>query len=747
MKFNTSGRYLISPAKITFRLLILVYLHVSISTFADEPLIIFYKKPATNWAREALLIGNGRLGGMIFGNVFNERIQFNEDSLWTGDENPSGNYETMGAYQNFGDLFIEFTPGNPNHTQVISNYSRALNISSAICTTTFTVDNIVHRREYFASHPDQVIVFRWTADKPNSISGAIKLKGAHNEKTHITDSTLSFEGKFTNRLEYCAIAKVITSAGRIITNENYLKFENCNELIVILGAKTSYTLDYSKGWMSSNPGPALLDQVNSAASKQYKELLERHTSDYQSLFNRVKVNWGTTDPKLKTQPTDVRIRAVAEEINDPELEAILFQFGRYLLISSSRRPGLPANLQGLWNDSNTPAWASDYHSNINIEMNYWPAEPANLSECHLPFFDLVLEMREPCRKATKAAFGNVRGWTLRTSHNIFGGLGWKWNIPANAWYALHFWEHFSFTRDTNFLRQIAYPMMKEVCQFWEDYLKRLPDGTLVVPNGWSPEHGPREDGVSHDQQIVWDLFTNFIEASQILDSDQEYRNKIIQMRSKLAGPKIGKWGQLQEWMIDRDDPNDQHRHTSHLFAVYPGRQITDKYTPELAQAARISLIARGTSGDSRREWVWAWRCALWARLHDGENAYKMIQYLFRYNTLPNLLGNHPPMQMDGNFGITAAICEMLIQSHTDEIELLPAIPRAWENGQVKGLMARGNIQVDLQWQNNKLSQITLLSKWPNECKIRYQNKSTTVSLPPGTPVKLTYDDAFHIIKN
>lgn len=700
---------------------------------APVPLSLWYLQPAKKWAAEAIPLGNGRLGCMVFGGVERERIQFNEDSLWTGDENPSGKYETMGAFQNFGDLFIELT-GASGATP--TQYRRELDLATATARTTFTLAGVTHTREAFASRPDEVILFRWTASQRGAISGTLRLQGAHDETTEAGPDGLKFSGKLPNGLEYQAVAAVDAKGGKATPRDGAYVLEGCNEVLIYLVARTSYVMDYAKQWRGPHPDAKLRAELAAASRQSWSKLLARHTADFQSLFNRVAVDWGKTAPDLRALPTDQRLAAYRKGGKDPELEQTLFQLGRYLLISCSRRPGLPANLQGLWNDSNKPPWSSDYHSNINLQMNYWLADPSNLSECALPFFDLVVAMLEPSRAATRAAFGPGRGWTARTSHNIFGGHGWEWNIPASAWYAQHFWEHFAFTRDTNYLRTVAYPVMKEIANYWEDHLKALPDGSLVVPKGWSPEHGPREDGVAHDQQIVWDLFTNTIEASAALGVDADYRAQLGKLRDRLVGPKIGKWGQLQEWMTDRDDPKDQHRHTSHLFAVYPGRQISNAKTPEFAQAAAISLEARGTSGDSRRSWTWPWRCAMWARFGNGEKAYAMIRGLLDHNVLPNLFGDHPPMQMDGNFGITAGICEMLLQSHAGEVELLPALPKEWPEGTFRGLRARGGYTVDVEWKNGQLTSARIKADHGGPFQVRAGSQVVTLQAKAGQTLRL-----------
>lgn len=708
-----------------------------------QDLKLWYGQPAQKWSAEALPLGNGRLGCMVFGGVARERIQFNEDSLWTGDQNPTGDYGAMGAYQNFGDLLLEL-PGTqlPTGKQVPEGYQRALSLAEAESRVTFLQEGVTHTRTAFASRPDHVIVLRWTASRAGAVSGTLKLQGAHGETTKGDGTTLAFSGTLKNGLAYEARVRVLAKGGTVEGTGSALELRGCDEALILLAAGTSYVMDWERKYHGAAPGERLGQQLAAAAGRTYQDLRARHLADYQPLFGRVAVSWGESTPAVRALPTDRRLVAYRDSGTDPELEALLFQMGRYLLISCSRRPGLPANLQGLWNDSNTPPWSSDYHANINVQMNYWPAEPANLPECHEPFFDLIRSQLEPWRKATQAdkefrlPVGPTRGWTLRTSHNITGGLGWKWDKTANAWYCLHLWEHYAFGGDKTFLATTAYPILKEVTEFWQDHLKALPDGRLVVPKGWSPEHGPDEDGVSYSQEIVWDLFNNYVEAADVLGLDKPYRDLIAGLRDKLVTPQIGRWGQLMEWMTDRDDPKDQHRHTSHLFAVYPGRQISLAKTPELAKAAAISLAARGEAGDSRRSWTWPWRCALWARLGNADNAQRMIRGLLTYNILPNLFGNHPPFQMDGNFGITAGICEMLVQSQAGEIALLPALPKAWPTGRVQGLSARGGFEVDLAWRDGHLTEVTLRSKRGQPCQLRYGEKKVQLNLPAGGTARL-----------
>jgi alpha-L-fucosidase 2 len=711
---------------------------------AAGDLTLWYGQPARSALNEGLPIGNGKFGGLICGDARLERVVLNEISLWTGDEKTAdGSYGKMGAYQMLGELFLATGAKNTNTSALVSNYRRALDLATALHAVTYTSGGVTYRRESFASHADGVMVMRLTADKSGSCSGTVWLKSAHPAKVKVEKNTMEFEGALINGLKYLTRVVVLVEGGsvapeRVATETCGVRYENCDSVTLVVAAGTDYSFDYSRNYRGEDPRFGVEQRLAAASSKPYETLKQVHVADFQSLFNRVELEVGATPADRLALPTNQRAALQTKQGGDPDLEELIFQYGRYLMISCSRAGGLPANLQGLWNESNNPPWHSDYHANINIQMNYWLAEPANLAECHTTLFDLITSQLEPWRKATARdkgfvlASGKSGGWAVRTSHGIHGDMGWQWDKTANAWYCQHFWWHYVYSGDKEWLKKVAYPVMKEVCEFWEARIKTLPDGTLVVPNGWSPEQGPLEDGVSYSQEIAWDLFNNYVAASQALDVDADYRAKIAAMRDKLLVPKIGKWGQLQEWMTDRDDPNNHHRHTSHLFGVFPGEQFSVAKTPALAKAAKVSLDARGAEGDVR-EWSYAWRTALYARMHDGESAHFMFQKLFG-TVCVNLFGNHPPMQMDGNFGITAGVCEMLMQSYAGEIALIPAIPAVWSTGSVKGLRARGGFTADIEWKDGKVTRAKISSTGGTACKVRAGDKTTEFSLKPGQSI-------------
>jgi alpha-L-fucosidase 2 len=678
-------------------------------------LVSWYRQAATNWMTSALPIGNGRLGAMIFGGPDQEHLQFNEKSLWTG------NKTTYGAYQNFCDLYFDFSG-----VTAVNNYRRELDIEEGISRVNYTIGTTQYAREYFSSYPDSVLVARLTTNEANKLSFVVRLVDAHTGTLSVSGNKITLSGNLT-LVSYEAQVVVLNEGGTVTAGTDRITVSNANAVTILLAGGTDYDASLST-YKGTGLHARITNQITNASAKTYSTLKTNHTSDYTALFGRVVLDLNDTKPTIPTHDLIVNYNGGNR---DPALDVLYFQFGRYLTIASSRGLGLPSNLQGIWNNINNPPWQSDYHSDVNVEMNYWPTDAANLNECFTPFSDWVYNqaITQNTWKSNATSLG-ANGFTFYTQNNIFGYSDWEINSEGIAWYCMNLWDHYAFTLDTGYLSTKVYPVMKSACDFWISTLITDTDGKLVAPNSWSPEHGnpSREKGTTYAQTLIWDLFTNTIQATQILNVDPTFRSTLQTKLNQLdPGLRVGSYGQLREWKYQNDIQGEQHRHISHLICLYPGKQVSPFINTTYSNAARVSLIDRGDGGTG---WARAWKICTWARLLDGNHAKTLLQNALNLTTVTwldmsngggiyeNLLDAHPPFQIDGNFGATAGIAEMIMQSYLGEIVFLPALPTLWPRGSVKGLCARGAFNVDVYWNNAQFDSAWVLSRKGIRCRVR-----------------------------
>jgi alpha-L-fucosidase 2 len=742
-----------------------------------EPLSLWYREPAAKWV-EALPVGNGRIGAMVFGGINRERLQLNEDTLWAGGPydpvNPqaraalpevrrlvwAGNYREAARlisakvmskplgqmpYETAGDLILTF----PDLASV-GNYRRDLDLDSAVTRVSYTANGVRFVRTVFASPVDQVIVVRLTADKPGAITFTAGLQTPQKAGVETeSGNTLVMRGVngdsqgIHGALKFQVRARVLAEGGTLSATSHSITVSNANSATLLIAAATSYR-NYQD--VSGDPEAMVKGQIGAAETKDFNALLAAHIKEHQRLFRRVSIDLGRSD--AMQLPTDERIRNFHNG-HDPQFAALYFQFGRYLLISSSRPGSQPANLQGLWNESMNPPWGGKYTININTEMNYWPAEPCNLAECTEPLTAMVKDLSRTGARTAQEMYG-AGGWVTHHNTDLWRATGPidgpEWGIwpTGGAWLCDSLWDHYEFSSDKKYLKE-AYPLMRGAAQFFLDTLVEDPTNHWLVTNpSLSPENQHPFGsavcaGPTMDEEILRDLFSHCIDASKVLDTDADFRKRLAQTRARLAPLQIGKKGQLQEWLDDWDAqaPEQQHRHISHLYALFPGAQITPRGTPALADAARVTL---NTRGDITTGWAIAWRINCWARLHDGNRAFSIMNHLFDpTHTYPNMFDAHPPFQIDGNFGGTSAIAEMLLQSQSGEIELLPALPDAWPHGRIAGLRARGSFEIDLVWDGGKLTRVKIHSVGGRKAIVRYGDRTTEIKLKPGKSIELNSD--------